>query len=136
MKLCAPQLSELFETSNLTAFTLAGSDPRAGTTPSALTHTAILTATSLYYLTYSFQSAGSIYAQNPNASVADYVKPPTDAPMFFSLFEYNIGFWPREYVAKVGNLVSYKGSSARCWKQKATDFYQRAQLWRTFCGSR
>jgi hypothetical protein len=37
--------------------------------------------------------------------------------MFFTLLEYNIGFWPREYVEKVGNLVSYKGAlwfSGRC----------------------
>ncbi|KAJ7674429.1 Alpha/Beta hydrolase protein [Mycena rosella] len=84
------------------------SDPRAGTGPSALTHTAILTATSLYYLTESFQSAVWIYAQNAGAFADVYTKPATDAPMFFSLFEYNILLWPREYVAKVGNLVSYK----------------------------
>jgi hypothetical protein len=28
--------------------------------------------------------------------------------MFFSLFKYNILFWPQEYAAKVGNLVWYK----------------------------
>ncbi|KAJ7171768.1 Alpha/Beta hydrolase protein [Mycena crocata] len=85
------------------------SDPRAGTGPSALTNTAILTATSLYYLTGSFQSAAWIYAQNTGAFRDEYTKPATDAPMLFSLFEYNILFWPKEYAAKVaGNLVSYK----------------------------
>ncbi|KAJ7451135.1 Alpha/Beta hydrolase protein [Mycena latifolia] len=84
------------------------SDPNAGTGPSALTHTAILTATSLYYLTQSFQSAAWIYAQNAGAFSLVYSKPATDAPMFFSLFEYNILFWPREYAEKVGNLVWYK----------------------------
>ncbi|KAJ7922793.1 Alpha/Beta hydrolase protein [Mycena leptocephala] len=84
------------------------SDPRAGTGPSALTNTAILTATSLYYLTGSFQSSVWEYARNPGAFSSEYTKPPTDAPMFFSLFKYNILLWPREYVAKVGNLVWYK----------------------------
>ncbi|KAJ6629756.1 Alpha/Beta hydrolase protein [Mycena sp. CBHHK59/15] len=71
-----------------------GSDPRAGTPPSVLTDTAILTSLSLYYLTQSFLSSFS--------------KAPTDAPMLFSQFEYNIVFWPEEWVAEVGNLVSYK----------------------------
>ncbi|KAJ7293905.1 Alpha/Beta hydrolase protein [Mycena rebaudengoi] len=84
------------------------SDPRAGTSPSVLTNAAILTATSLYYLTQSFQSAGWIYAQNADAFSSEYTKAATEAPMFYSQFEYNILFWPREYVAKVGNLVSYK----------------------------
>ncbi|KAF7340180.1 putative epoxide hydrolase [Mycena venus] len=84
------------------------SDPRAGTGPSVLTHTAILTGVSLYYLTNSFQSSVWQYARNTGVFRTIYAKPPTNAPMFFSLFEYNIGFWPQEYVAKVGNLVSYK----------------------------
>ncbi|KAJ7238991.1 Alpha/Beta hydrolase protein [Mycena haematopus] len=84
------------------------SDPRAGTGPSVLTNTAILTGVSLYYLTGSFQSSVWQYARNTGAFRANYTKAPTDAPMFFSLFEYNILFWPQEYVAKVGNLVSYK----------------------------
>ncbi|KAF7340177.1 Alpha beta-hydrolase [Mycena venus] len=84
------------------------SDPRAGTGPSELTHTAILTGVSLYYLTGSFQSSVWQYARNPGAFRSNYTKAPTDAPMFFSLFEYNILFWPQDYAAKVGNLVSYK----------------------------
>ncbi|KAJ6601056.1 Alpha/Beta hydrolase protein [Mycena vulgaris] len=84
------------------------SDPRAGTPPSVLDNTAILTAVSLYYLTDSFLSSAWIYAQNPNGLRALYTKAPTDAPMLFSQFEYNIGLWPAEYAAKVGNLVSYK----------------------------
>lgn len=39
-----------------------------------------------------------------------YSKAPTDAPLLFSQYEYSIGFWPEQYVAKVGNLVSYTGS--------------------------
>ncbi|KAF8213746.1 Alpha/Beta hydrolase protein [Mycena galopus ATCC 62051] len=84
------------------------SDPRAGTGPSVLTNTTILTGVSLYYLTGSFQSSVWQYARNAGAFRADYTKAATDAPMFFSLFEYNILFWPQEYAAKVGNLVSYK----------------------------
>ncbi|KAJ7883255.1 Alpha/Beta hydrolase protein [Mycena leptocephala] len=83
------------------------SDPRAGTPPSVLDHTAILTTVSLYYLTESFLSSVWIYAQNPNGFTTVYTKAPTDAPLLFSQFEYNI-LWPEEYVAKVGNLVSYK----------------------------
>ncbi|KAJ7931181.1 Alpha/Beta hydrolase protein [Mycena leptocephala] len=63
------------------------SDPRAGTPPSVLNNAAILTS-------------------NPGLSPV-YTKAPTDAPMLFSQYEYNIGLWPQEYAAKVGNLVSY-----------------------------
>ncbi|KAF8213758.1 Alpha/Beta hydrolase protein [Mycena galopus ATCC 62051] len=85
------------------------SDPRAGTGPSVLTNTTILTGVSLYYLTGSFQSSVWQYARNTGVFRSqDYTKPLTDAPMFFSLFEYNIGLWPQDYAAKVGNLVSYK----------------------------
>ncbi|KAF7352275.1 Epoxide hydrolase domain protein [Mycena venus] len=64
------------------------SDPRAGTPPSVLDNTAILTSVSLYYLTDSF--------------------PILYAPLLFSQYEYNPAFWPEEYIAKIGNLVSYK----------------------------
>ncbi|KAJ7133612.1 Alpha/Beta hydrolase protein [Mycena epipterygia] len=84
------------------------SDPRAGTPPSVLNNTAILTSVSLYYLTGSFLSSVWIYAQNPTLFPAQYTKAATDAPMLFSQYEYNPGFWPEEYIAKVGNLVSYK----------------------------
>ncbi|KAF7371189.1 putative epoxide hydrolase [Mycena sanguinolenta] len=81
------------------------SDPRAGTPPSVLNNTAILTSVSLYYLTDSFLSSVWIYAQNSLKTV--YTKAPTDAPLLFTQYEYNVGLWPQEYVAKVGNLVSY-----------------------------
>ncbi|KAF7345580.1 Epoxide hydrolase domain protein [Mycena venus] len=86
----------------------SGSDPRAGTPPSALNNTAILTSVSLYYLTDSFLSSVWIYGQNPNVFRVAYTKAPTDAPMLFSQYEYNFCLWPKEFVAKVGNLVSYK----------------------------
>ncbi|KAI8946654.1 alpha/beta-hydrolase [Xylaria longipes] len=89
---------------------IAWSDPRQGTGPSLLTHNEILREVSLYYLTGSFVSSVYIYAQNPNGfRQTDYsnVKARTDAPLFYTTFEYNIGFWPKEYVAAVGNLVSY-----------------------------
>ncbi|KAJ7784652.1 hypothetical protein B0H16DRAFT_1446826 [Mycena metata] len=75
-----------------------------------LINATILTGVSLYYLTDSL-SAVWVYrdAQNsgPTGLVRNYTKAPTDAPMFFTQLEYN-GFWPEQYVAKVGNLVSYK----------------------------
>ncbi|KAJ6594446.1 Alpha/Beta hydrolase protein [Mycena capillaripes] len=83
------------------------SDPRAGTPPSVIDNTTILTAVSLYYLTESFLSSVWIYAQNPNTFTTAYSKAPTDAPLLFSQFKHN-SLWPEEYVAKVGNLVSYK----------------------------
>jgi hypothetical protein len=73
-----------------------------------LNNAAILTSVSLYYLSQSFLSSLWIYAQNPGLSPV-YTKAPTDAPMLFSQYEYNIGLWPQEYAAKVGNLVSYTG---------------------------
>ncbi|KAJ7467166.1 Alpha/Beta hydrolase protein [Mycena latifolia] len=84
------------------------SDPRAGTPPSVLNNTAILTSISLYYLTDSFLSSVWISAQNSNGFRTAYTKADTDTPMLFSQYEYNVGLWPQEYVAKVGNLVSYK----------------------------
>ncbi|KAJ7356671.1 Alpha/Beta hydrolase protein [Mycena albidolilacea] len=84
------------------------SDPRAGTGPSKLSHTAILTTVSLYYLTQTFQSAAWQYARNAGSFRTKYTKAPTDAPMLYSLFPYNILMFPEEYVAKLGNLVSYK----------------------------
>ncbi|KAJ6551744.1 Alpha/Beta hydrolase protein [Mycena capillaripes] len=84
------------------------SDPRAGTPPSVLNNTAILTSVSLYYLTQSFLSSVWLYAQNANLFRTAYTKAVTDAPLLFSMYEYNPGLWPEEYVARVGNLVSYK----------------------------
>ncbi|KAJ7184615.1 Alpha/Beta hydrolase protein [Mycena filopes] len=85
------------------------SDPRAGTPPSVLNNTAILTAVSLSFLTESFLSSVWIYEQNPDTfRNTSYTMAPTDAPLLFSQYEYNVGLWPEEYVAKVGNLVSYK----------------------------
>ncbi|KAK3615042.1 hypothetical protein LTR56_026844 [Elasticomyces elasticus] len=84
------------------------SDPRQGTGPSLLTYNEILRSTSLYYLTRSFVSSVYVYFQNPHGFRTEYTKPATDAPMLFSAFGYNIGFWPRALVQKVGNLVSYR----------------------------
>ncbi|KAF7337771.1 Epoxide hydrolase domain protein [Mycena sanguinolenta] len=83
------------------------SDPRAGTAPSTLNSTTILNIVSLFYLSGTFQSGVWQYAHNPNLFRTEYTKPVTDAPMWFSLFEYDI-FWPQEYVAKVGNLIAYR----------------------------
>ncbi|KAK7064781.1 putative epoxide hydrolase [Favolaschia claudopus] len=83
------------------------SDPRAGTGPSVLTKDAILTAVSLYYLTGSFHSSVWQYARNVNP-FRDYTKTPSDAPLLWSSFKYEIVLWPESHVAKVGNLVSYK----------------------------
>ncbi|KAJ7761029.1 Alpha/Beta hydrolase protein [Mycena metata] len=76
------------------------SDPRAGTPPSLLDHTAILTAVSLYYLADSFLSSIWIYEQNSNVLNPVYGKGPTDAPLLFSQYEYSIGFWPEQYCRK------------------------------------
>ncbi|KAJ7356708.1 Alpha/Beta hydrolase protein [Mycena albidolilacea] len=87
------------------------SDPRAGTPPSVLTDETLLTMVSLYYLTQTFQSSVWLYAQNPNTFSPNYLKPATDAPLVFSLFEFDIMLWPREYVERASNLVLYKGPS-------------------------
>jgi hypothetical protein len=84
-----------------------------------LDNTAILTSVSLYHLTDSFLSSVWIYAQSANAFKTVYTKAPTNAPLLFSQYEYNVGLWPEEYVAKVGNLVSYKGvfnAALRCFE--------------------
>ncbi|KAJ5806537.1 alpha/beta-hydrolase [Penicillium pulvis] len=84
------------------------SDPDAGHAPSVLTRNEILRSVSLYYLTESFASSVVIYAQNPNGFSTVYSKASNDAPLLFSAFKYNPGFWPPALVAKVGNLVYYK----------------------------
>lgn len=82
-----------------------GSDPRQGTFPSLLTSTEILRTVSLYYLTQSFTSSVYTYAQNSGVFPTTYSKPPTDAPMLFSNFKWNIGFWPKPLLEQIGNLV-------------------------------
>jgi len=84
------------------------SDPRAGTPPSVIDHTEILRTVSLYYLTRSFVSSVFMYAQNQNGFKTTYTKAHTDAPLLFSAFKYNVGFWPPAKVAQVGNLVEYR----------------------------
>ncbi|KAK7036288.1 epoxide hydrolase domain protein [Favolaschia claudopus] len=86
---------------------LRWSDPRAGTPPSLLNSTNLLTLVSLYHLTHTFLSSVWIYAQNANALGTTYTKAATDAPMLFTQYKYNVGFWPEVYVEKVGNLVAY-----------------------------
>ncbi|CCT73932.1 related to epoxide hydrolase [Fusarium fujikuroi IMI 58289] len=84
------------------------SDPRTGTPPSVLDHNEMLKTVALYYLTKSFASSVYIYYSNPNGFMTNYTKAETDAPLLFSAFKYNPGFWPPELVGRVGNLVSYK----------------------------
>ncbi|KAL2835837.1 alpha/beta-hydrolase [Aspergillus pseudoustus] len=83
------------------------SDPNAGDAPSVLTHNEILRSVSLYYLTKSFASSVLTYTQNPSGFATEYTKAHTDAPLLFSAFKYNVGFWPEALVARVGNLVLY-----------------------------
>ncbi|KAF7337779.1 Epoxide hydrolase domain protein [Mycena sanguinolenta] len=66
------------------------SDPRAGTGPSTINSTTILNIVSLCYLSGTFQSSVWQYTRNPKGWRTDYVKPATDAPMWYSAFEYNI----------------------------------------------
>ncbi|KAJ7580713.1 Alpha/Beta hydrolase protein [Mycena floridula] len=68
----------------------------------------IFTTVSLYFLSKTFLSSVYIYAQNPSGFSSNYTKAPTDAAMLFSAYKWNIRFWPKEYIAKVGNLVVYK----------------------------
>ncbi|GAQ09889.1 putative epoxide hydrolase [Aspergillus lentulus] len=84
------------------------SDPNAGTGPSVLNHNEILRSVSLYYLTGTFASSVLIYSQNPNTWKTEYSKARNDAPLLFSSFKYNVGFWPARLVSKLGNLVLYR----------------------------
>ncbi|KAK9318857.1 Alpha/Beta hydrolase protein [Lipomyces orientalis] len=84
------------------------SDPRRGSGPSVLTDNEILRVVSLYYLTHSFVSSVYIYAQNPGGFATKYTKAKTDAPLLYTSFNYNVGFWPKALVEEVGNLVYYK----------------------------
>ncbi|KAJ7580714.1 Alpha/Beta hydrolase protein [Mycena floridula] len=79
------------------------SDPNGEVTDSD-----IFTTVSLYFLSKTFLSSVYIYAQNLNAFKTTYTKAPTDAPMLFSNYKWNVGYWPKEFVTKVGNLVVYK----------------------------
>jgi len=68
----------------------------------------MLKTVALYHLTKTFASSVYIYYSNPAGFMTTYTKANTDAPMLFSAFKYNVGFWPPELVGRVGNLVSYK----------------------------
>lgn len=87
-----------------------GSDPSAGVPPSVLTRREILRCVTLYYLTHTFLSSVYTYAQNPMAFRHAYTKAPTTAPLLLSQFQYNVGFWPREVVEQIGNLVEYRST--------------------------
>jgi pimeloyl-ACP methyl ester carboxylesterase len=69
--------------------------------------TSILTSTTLYYLSNSFVSSIFTYAQNPNGFKTSYTKAQTDAPLLYTVARWNLAYWPKEYVEKVGNLVRY-----------------------------
>ncbi|KAJ7580643.1 Alpha/Beta hydrolase protein [Mycena floridula] len=73
-----------------------------------VTDSDIFTAVSLFFLSKTFLSSVYIYAQNPNGTSTTYTKAPTDRPMLFSQYKWNAFYWPKEFVAKVGNLVVYK----------------------------
>jgi hypothetical protein len=92
----------------LTSTSISG-DPRVGTPPSVLDNASVLTLVSLYYLTDSFISSEYIYAQNPGGFLTTYKKARTNAPLLFTNFEYNLMYWPREYVERVGNMVYFQG---------------------------
>ena len=68
----------------------------------------ILRTVSLFYLTRSFVSSVFIYARNAGGFRPEYTPAATDAPLLFSAFKYNVGFWPPAKVGQVGNLVSYR----------------------------
>ncbi|KAJ7580720.1 alpha/beta-hydrolase [Mycena floridula] len=70
-----------------------------------MTDSDILTAVSLFFLSKTFLSSVYIYAQNSFQMA--YTKASTDAPMLFSAYQWNNAYWPKEFVAKVGNLVVY-----------------------------
>ncbi|KAK4160395.1 putative epoxide hydrolase [Cladorrhinum sp. PSN259] len=84
------------------------SDPNAGNAPSVLTQNEILRCASLYYLTSTFKSSIYTYAQDPGAWEANYRRARTDAPLLVSFFKYNVGFWPKEIMATIGNLTQYR----------------------------
>ncbi|KAM3448620.1 hypothetical protein MY3296_007653 [Beauveria thailandica] len=85
-------------------------DEHAGVAPSTLTHNEILRSVSLTFLTGTFLSQIYTYAQDTDLP---YVKglinrAHTDAPMFVTFFRYSIGFWPKEVLRIMGNLVQYR----------------------------
>ncbi|KAK9427189.1 Alpha/Beta hydrolase protein [Lipomyces doorenjongii] len=67
------------------------SDPRRGSGPSVLTDNEILRGC-VSLLSYTFFC---LLAK-------------TDAPLLYTSFNYNVGFWPKALVEEVGNLVYYK----------------------------
>jgi hypothetical protein len=73
-------------------------------------------------------SAEYIYFQNPDGFKTTYTKAKTDAPMLFTTFKYNVAFWPRALVEKVGNLKVYRSKSDVT--QNAVLEYASADLYR------
>lgn len=71
------------------------------------------------------------YQQNPGAFSPVYSKANTDAPLLYSTFAYNIGFWPKGLVELSGNLVSYK--CKRTWS-KTFDYVTKSLIVHEFGG--
>ncbi|QRV78072.1 epoxide hydrolase [Ceratobasidium sp. AG-Ba] len=81
------------------------SDPQYGVPPSTITNNTILTAVSIYYLTRTFETAANIYFQNPAGFQQQLLKAVNDIPMGFSEYPYEGMFYPKFYLAEMGNLV-------------------------------
>jgi hypothetical protein len=75
--------------------------------PNTITDNTILTSVSLYYLTCTFLSSVWIYSRGSFSRDYNVTRPST--PMGFSAFRWDTAQWPREFVAKVGNLTVYNG---------------------------
>ncbi|QRV92990.1 epoxide hydrolase [Ceratobasidium sp. AG-Ba] len=84
---------------------LGYSDPQYGVLPSTITNNTILTAVSIYYLTRTFETAANIYFQNPAGFQQQLLKAVNDIPMGFSEYPYEGMFYPKFYLAEMGNLV-------------------------------
>ncbi|KAG9080422.1 hypothetical protein FS749_008010 [Ceratobasidium sp. UAMH 11750] len=84
---------------------LEWSDPAYGVPPSTMTNNTILTAVSIYYLTRTFETATNTYYQNPFGFQFTMLKAINDVPMGFADYRYEAFYYPKFYLAEMGNLV-------------------------------
>ncbi|QRV92993.1 epoxide hydrolase [Ceratobasidium sp. AG-Ba] len=88
---------------------LEWSDPQFGVPPSTITNNTILTEVSLYYLTGTFETSVNTYFQNPNGFNPTMLHAANDVPMGYAAYYYDLQYYPKFYVSKIGNLVYYAG---------------------------
>jgi hypothetical protein len=58
----------------------------------------------------------------------------TDAPMLFSAFQYNVGFWPPALLRRIGNLVFFRSKCLSNMLEQSSNTNVRSHIDHEFGG--